>query len=260
MDVLRAEGITLGYGKTPVLRDVTFGVPGGSVFGIIGPNGAGKTTLFKALSRLVKPWKGMVSYRGTDIGGIPRRQFARKVAVIPQFRSVPPPFTVSEFVSMGRYPHVGRLSRQGREDERIVAEAMEFLDVAGFGHKLVSSLSGGEMQRVFLAQGLAQGPELILMDEPTAHLDIGQKIRALDLMKSLSRGGRLTTLVILHDLNLAGMYCDRLIMMHRGVIHAEGTPEEVLTGKHIAEVYGMPVRVGLDAATSKPHIFFLPQG
>jgi ABC-type cobalamin/Fe3+-siderophores transport system ATPase subunit len=259
MDILRVEHVTLGYEKNPVIRDISFGVPDGSVYGIIGPNGAGKTTLFKTLSRIRKPWQGTVSYKGSDIGGMSRREFARMVAVIPQFRSVPPPFTVQEFVSMGRYPHGGRLSRLDGEDRKIIEEAMERLNVGGFRHKLVSSLSGGEMQRVFLAQGLAQRPELILMDEPTAHLDIGQKIRTLDLLRSLSKGGGLTALVILHDLNLAGMYCDYIVMMAQGGIHASGKPEEVLTGKHISEVYGTLARVERDPATSRPHIYFLPQ-
>jgi iron complex transport system ATP-binding protein len=257
MDILRAENVTLGYGKKTVIHDITFSVPQGSVFGIIGPNGAGKTTIFRALSRLVTPWKGAVLFRGADVGGIPRREFARKVAVIPQFRSVPPPFTVREFVSMGRYPHGGRLARLSREDDRIIEEALELLSVKDFAHTLVSSLSGGEMQRVFLAQGLVQSPELILMDEPIAHLDIGQKIKTLDLMRSLSARKGLTALVILHDLNLAGMYCDSLVMMAKGGIHAAGKPEEVLTEKNIMDVYGTPARVGENPATSKPHIFFL---
>jgi iron complex transport system ATP-binding protein len=259
MDLLSVENVSLGYEKNPVIRDITFGVPAGSVFGIIGPNGAGKTTLFKALSRLVKPWEGRVCYKGTDIEGIARRKFARSVAVIPQFRSVPPPFTVHEFVSLGRYPHGGRLSRLGGEDAKIIEEVLGLLNVACFRHKLVSSLSGGEMQRVFLAQGLVQSPELLLMDEPTAHLDIGQKIRTLDLMRSLSKHRGLTAVVILHDLNLAGMYCDKILMMAQGGIRAAGNPEEVLTAEYIMEVYGTPARVDMDPATSRPHIFFLPQ-
>jgi iron complex transport system ATP-binding protein len=258
MDVLRADGVTLGYEKSPVIRDITFGVPAGSVLGVIGPNGAGKTTLFKALSRIMKPWKGTITYKGADVDGMSRKGFARLVAVVPQFRSVPPPFTVREFVSLGRYPHGGRLTRLGREDKEIIDEAMELLHVADYGHKLVSSLSSGEMQRVFLAQGLVQNPELILMDEPTAHLDIGQKIRALDLMKSLAKRRGLTALIILHDLNLAGMYCDRIVMMAQGGIRSAGTPEEVLTEENISGVYGTPARVVLDPATSKPHIFFQP--
>jgi iron complex transport system ATP-binding protein len=257
--ILKVEGVTAGYNTTPVIREVTFSVPEGSVFGIIGPNGAGKTTLFRTLSRLMKPWKGVVSFKGADIAGISRRDYARSVAVVPQFRQTPPPFTVREFVSMGRYPHRGRLARLNKEDGRIVDKAMELLDVSTFKDKLVSTLSGGEMGRVFLAQGIVQQPELILMDEPTAHLDIGHKIRTLDLMRSLAKRTGLTALIILHDLNLAGTYCDSLVMMKGGGIHSSGRPEEVLSEGHVTEVYGTLVRVGTNPAIGKPHIFFLPQ-
>ncbi|MFA5653729.1 MAG: ABC transporter ATP-binding protein [Desulfomonilia bacterium] len=259
MDLLRVQHITSGYERRPVIRDITFTVPFRGIMGIIGPNGAGKTTLFRTIGRVLKPMDGKILYRGRDIAGIPRREFARKVAVIPQFRSAPPPFTVEEFVSLGRYPHRGRLSPFTREDRRIIAENLDLLGLKDFSDRKVNALSGGELQRVVLAQGLVQKPELLLMDEPTAHLDITHKIRVLDLVGSLSKQAGLTVLIILHDLNLAGAYCDRVLIMKGGEVHSSGTPDSVLTQETIEEAYHTPVRVGKDPLTAKPHIYFLPQ-
>ncbi|HQG30480.1 MAG TPA: ABC transporter ATP-binding protein [Deltaproteobacteria bacterium] len=259
MDILTVENVTAGYGKEPIIHDVTFGIPKGGIFGIIGPNGAGKTTLFKTISKVLKPWKGVIRYVGNDIAKISHKAYAAKVAVIPQFRTAPPPFTVEEFVSMGRYPHGGRLTRFTPEDRRIVEENIRRLKLEHFRSKRMDNLSGGEMQRVFLAQGLAQSPELILMDEPTSHLDITHKIRILDVISRLSRETGLTALIVLHDLNLASAYCDFLVMMKHGRIHARGSANDVLTEERILEVYETPVRIGEDPAIKKPHIFFLPQ-
>jgi iron complex transport system ATP-binding protein len=259
MDILSVERVTAGYEKTPVIRDVAFSIPAGAIMGVVGPNGAGKTTLFRTISRVLKPREGTIRYRGENIADMSRKSFARKVTVIPQFRSVPPPFTVEEFVALGRYPHGSRLSFLSREDRRIIGENLELLGLTQFRARKVNALSGGEMQRVVLAQGLVQSPELLLMDEPTAHLDITHKIRVLDLIDSLSEKAGLTVLVILHDLNLACSYCDRVLMMKGGSVHAKGTPEEVLTQHTIEEVYRTPVRVGADPVTAKPHIYFLPQ-
>jgi iron complex transport system ATP-binding protein len=172
---------------------------------------------------------------------------------------IPPPFTVEEFVSLGRYPHTGRLSPLKQQDRRIIAETLELLGLAHIRTRKVNALSGGEMQRAYLAQGLVQTPELLLMDEPTAHLDISHKIRVLDLIDSLSVTAGLSILVILHDLNLASGYCNRVLMLEKGEIRAAGTPEEVLTRRTIEEVYRTPVRVGKDPVTARPHIYFLPR-
>lgn len=259
MDLLSIENITAGYGREPVIRDISFGIPQGGILGIVGPNGAGKTTLFKVISRLLKPSKGYVRYGGADIAGFPRKTFARMVSVVPQLRSVPPPFTVEEFVFLGRYPHKTRLARMDDKDRLIVEAHLKMLNLTHLKENLVTALSGGEMQRVFLAQGLVQTPELILMDEPTTHLDITHKIRVLDVIGSLSRQSGLTALLILHDLNLAGAYCDRVIMMKDGCVVAMGSADDVFTEELITEVYGIPVRVGVNPVTSKPHIFFLSQ-
>lgn len=259
MDLLSVENITAGYGREPVIRNVSFGIPQRNIVGIVGPNGAGKTTLFKVISRLLKPLEGCVRYGGADIAGFPRRTFARMVSVVPQLRSVPPPFTVEELVSLGRYPHQGRLSRMKDSDRLIVEEHLKMLNLTHLKEKAVTALSGGEMQRVFLAQGLVQAPELILMDEPTTHLDITHKIRVLDVIGSLARQSGLTALIILHDLNLTSAYCDRVIMMKDGGVVTTGSPDEVFTEELITGVYGIPVRVGTDPITSRPHIFFLSQ-
>ncbi len=259
MDMLSVQHITAGYERKPAIRDITFTIPSRGIMGVIGPNGAGKTTLFRTISRVLKPMDGKILYRDRDIAGMSRKDFAQKVAVIPQFRSVPPPFTVEEFVSLGRYPHRGRLSPFTREDRGIIAENLSLLGLTDFRDRKVSALSGGELQRVVLAQGLVQKPELLLMDEPTAHLDITHQIRVLDLIGFLSEQAGLTVLIILHDLNLASAYCDRVLIMKGGTVHASGTPGSVLTQGTIEEVYHTPVRVGKNPVTAKPHIYFLPQ-
>lgn len=259
MDILTIDQVTAGYEKDPIIRDISFKVPKGSILGLIGPNGAGKTTLFRTMSKLMKPWKGAVFYRDADISKLSQKEYAGKVAVIPQSRSLPPPFSVEEFVSMGRYPHGSRLSRMNPEDMRIVEHNLGLLNLKDLRKKKVTALSGGEMQRVFLAQGLTQGPELILMDEPTTHLDITHKMRILDIIGSLAHESGLTALIILHDLNLTSAYCDHVVMMKKGGIFAKGTPAEVLTEDCISALYESNVRVGTDPVTSRPHVFFLPQ-
>ncbi len=259
VDVLTVDKVTAGYDKDPIIRDISFAVPKGSILGIIGPNGAGKTTLFRTISKLMRPWKGSVFYKAADISTMSQKEYAGHVAVIPQFRSVPPPFTVREFISMGRYPHSGRLARMNPEDISIVEHTLRLLKLENFKDKKVNALSGGEMQRVFLAQGLTQRPELILMDEPTIHLDITHKMRILDIIGSLAKESGLTALIILHDLNLTSAYCDHVVMMKKGEIFAKGTPLEILTGESISALYEANVRVGKDPVTQRPHVFFLPQ-
>jgi len=259
MDILRVEGIQAGYGNEVIIHDISFSMPPGTILGIIGPNGAGKTTLFRVISKLLKPRRGRVLFRGADLSGMSYRVFARHVSVIPQLRTLPPPFTVEEFVSLARYPHGTRLSTMNTEDKRIVSESLGLLNLEGFRTRRVNALSGGELQRVYLAQGLAQSPELILMDEPTTHLDITHKIRILDVISSLSRDTGLSALIILHDLNLTAAYCDQVIMIRDGGLFARGTPAEILTEDIITSVYETPVRVDVDPATKRPGIFFLPR-
>ncbi len=246
-----------GYEKTAVIDDISLAAAPGEILGIIGPNGAGKSTVFKALSRVLPLWHGSVQWRGKDIRRLTRRELARHMAAIPQFL-MPFPYSVEEFVRMGRYPHRGRFAPLTSEDRRIVGDVMELMELSALGHKRISALSGGEMQRVCLAQALAQQPELLLMDEPTAHLDIGNQVRIMDIVKGLTRTRGLTAVVILHDLNLASVYCDTLALLHSGRMHCLGRPEEVLKREHIEAVYQVRVEVRPDPVTQRPHLFLRP--
>ena len=258
MTLLRVENLIAGYEKDPIISEISFSIASGAICGILGPNGAGKTTLFKSISKVLKPWGGTIYYKGVDITKISRQDFARQISVIPQFQNILPPFTVEEFVSLGRYPHLKRFSLLKSEDYEIVAQTLELLDIAGYAAKKITTLSGGEMQRAYLAQGLVQKPAMLLMDEPTSHLDITHQIKILDLVKSLSENNGLTVMVILHDLNLASAYCDHIALMKNGRLFAQGSPAEVLTCERIEEVYGTRVHIRKDPVVSKPHIFFIP--
>ena len=258
MTLVSVENLTTGYETDPIVSEISLSIPSGCLFGILGPNGAGKTTLFKALSKVLKPWEGTICYRDRDITKLGRREFARQVSVVPQFHGELPPYTVEEFVRLGRYPHMNRFAALHSDDYEIVAETLDLLDIARCRIKKITTLSGGEMQRVFLAQALVQRPALILMDEPTTHLDITHQIKILDLVKSLSENQGLTVVIILHDLNLASAYCDHIALMKDGKVFAKGPPAEVLTGKHIEEVYETRVYIRNDPVVSKPHIFFIP--
>jgi len=257
MTGLTAERIRAGYQDRPVVDDVSFEVEPRSIFGLIGPNGSGKTTLFKCMCGLLRPFSGTIRLGGEDVSRIPRRRLARMAAFIPQVHAVTFPYTVEEYVLMGRYPHRGRLSAFTREDHAIVDETMEMLRIDHVRRQRIQRLSGGEMQRVFLACGLVLRPEILLMDEPTAHLDIGHQVRLLTMLRTLSAERGLTVLVTLHDLNLAGLYCTSLALLDRGRIHARGTPGEVITRDTIEHVYGLRSQVACDPYLNRPHVYFL---
>ncbi|HPI93070.1 MAG TPA: ABC transporter ATP-binding protein [Deltaproteobacteria bacterium] len=257
MTGLTALDLKAGYQDHAVVSGVSFEVAPRTVFGLIGPNGSGKTTLFKCMCGILRPWEGTIRLGGEDVSRIPRRRLARIAAFIPQIHSVTFPYTVEEYVLMGRYPHRGRMSAFTREDRSIVDETMEMLQIAHVRRQRLQRLSGGEMQRVFLACGLVQKPEILLMDEPTSHLDIGHQVRLLTMLRRLSQETGLTVLITLHDLNLAGLYCTSLALLDNGLIHAQGSPEEVLTRDNIEQVYKVRSQVARDPFFNRPHVYFL---
>jgi len=258
-ELLRVDDLTCGYNGTEVIRGISFSVNDGEFAGIIGPNGSGKTTLFRAIAGVLKAWRGRIIYRGRDIALIHHSELAKEVAVLPQLLEVAFQFTVEEFVMMGRYPHIPRFGRTTRRDLVEVEKAMEMTGTLSMRRRMISELSGGERQRCLLAQGLAQEPRLLLLDEPTAHLDIGHQIEALDLVKGLNREKKLTVLVVLHDLNLAGEYCDRLLLLSEGRIHSSGKPKNVLTYQAIEEVYKTVVVVSTNPISSSPYVLPVPK-
>lgn len=254
MNVLEVNKLSCGYGTKEVIKGVDFCVKEGDFLGIIGPNGAGKTTLFRAVTGVLKPWKGNVLYKNNDISEIEPRRLAREVAVMPQILEVPFAFSVEEFVLMGRFPHVGRFGTLKEKDYRILEKSLQLTDTASLRNQKLPELSGGERQRAILAQGFAQEPRLLLLDEPTAHLDIAHRVRILDIVRNLNKEFGLTVIVILHDLNLASEYCKRLLLISEGRIHKSGPPEEILTYKDIEKVYKTIVVVEKNPISGKPYI------
>jgi iron complex transport system ATP-binding protein len=256
--MLRAENLTCGYEKKTVLSNVSFQVNKGEFLGIIGPNGSGKTTLLRALSRVIEPSGGMVTLYGRDIRRMDPRLLAKNISVVSQSVSLDG-FTVEEFVSLGRMPYYGAFQFfETRKDYEAVQRAMELTGVSGLKDRLLGKMSGGEKQLVLIARALAQEPELILLDEPTAHLDIAHQVNILDLIRRLNREFGLTVVMVLHDLNLAGEYCHRLVLINKGLIHKTGQPGEILNYRDIEEVYGTRVVVAKNPVSRKPYVVLVP--
>jgi iron complex transport system ATP-binding protein len=235
---LEARHVSLGYSRHPVLQDISFKVSPGEMVGLIGPNGSGKSTIIKALSHLIHPSAGKILVDGRNIGGIPRRELACLVGVVPQLPLLPSTFTAFEIVLMGRNPHLGLFQSEGRRDWDIARKAMAKTGTEPLMNRYVNELSGGEIQSLLIARVLVQETNAILLDEPTANLDIGRQVEILDLIKGLCTESHLAVLAAIHDLNLAAQYCDRLLLINERHILAEGKPAEVITDKNIKEVYG----------------------
>lgn len=257
MEVLKVENLSCGYDEKTVIKDISFSVEEGNFLGIIGPNSTGKTTLFRALTGILKFHKGSVLYKNRPIHKIPPLDFARETAVISQGIEMPFAFSVEEFVLMGRFPHSGRFGILTPRDYEALEKVLNFTDISSLRHRKISELSAGEKQRAVLAQGFIQEPKLLLLDEPTAHLDIAHQVQILDLVKKLNKEKGLTVIIILHDLNLAGSYCDKLILLDEGKIFKKGSPEEVITCRNIEDVYKTVVVVKKNPVSSKPCVFLV---
>lgn len=255
---LEAQGVDFAYYDGLVLQGVSLELRKGNLVGLIGPNGAGKTTLLKILSGLLGPKRGFVYLDSQDIRQFSRRQIARQVAVVPQDLSIPFAFTAYEMVMLGRTPHVRPLLGAGPRDRQVVMDKMELTDTLFLAERLFNELSGGEQRRVVIAMALTQEPEILLLDEPTLHLDINHQIEILELVKCLNRERSLTVLATMHDLNLAALYFDRLVMLNEGRVVAEGLPAEVLQQDSIQRVFGAKVRVEEHPTHHTPHIIVLP--
>jgi len=239
---IELRGVSVAYGGTTVLDGISFTVAEGEWLGLIGPNGAGKTTLLRAASSLV-PSTGSILFSGRPLGGVSRRERARAVAVVPQYPITPPWMTVSEYVLLGRTPHIGVLAREGRHDLELATNTLERLGLEAFRDRRLGTLSGGERQRVVVARALAQEAKVILLDEPTASLDIGHQQQALELLDVLRAENGLTLVAAMHDLTLAAQYVDRMVLLRRGRVVADGRPESVLTQALLSEHYEAAVDV-----------------
>ncbi len=251
--MIDARGIEAGYGAFLALRGIDFEARRGEVVGLCGPNGSGKTTLVRLCCGVISARSGTLKLHGRDVGQIARRELARMVALVPQAPSADLPFTVLELVLMGRAPHLGVFGLESARDLDAARAAMEQADVAGLADRLVSELSGGERQRAFIAKALAQTAELLLLDEPTAHLDVGHQMSVCALARRLAAQGS-TVVMVLHDLNLAALACDRVLLLQDGRAAGFGPPRQVLTPERVEAVFGARLYAGTNPETGAPFL------
>jgi iron complex transport system ATP-binding protein len=241
--LLAFDGVGVDLGGRPVLRDVTLALAPGEVLGLAGPNGAGKTTLLRVASRVLRPDAGQVSLCGHSLEALSRRELARRLAVVPQSTEIAFPFSVAEVVLMGRAPHLGAWSLEGPADLALAREAMTRVGVEHLADRSILDLSGGERQLVLIARALAQAPQVLLLDEPTSHLDLQHRLQVASLVRELARQDGRGALVVSHDLVMAASSCDRLALLGRGRLVAVGRPSEVLTPARLREAFGIEAQV-----------------
>ena len=254
---LKVRGLTVSYSNGPstlvALRDVSLALASRELLGLVGPNGCGKTTLIRAVTKVVPPVSGEIQLYGDSVGTLSQVEIARRVAVVPQEPLLPEAFTALECVLMGRTPHLKLLENEGARDFQAAHAAMKVTNTWELADRAVGQLSGGERQRVVVARALAQKTPVLLLDEPTAHLDIGHQASVLGLMRSLCREEGKAVLAVVHDLTLAAAYCDRLVLLRPGgSVVADGSPREILRAELLAEVYGARVDVFPHPATGRP--------
>ncbi|WP_174801272.1 ABC transporter ATP-binding protein [Martelella limonii] len=247
-----ADRLTWGVKRKTIVSDVSLEVATGETLGLIGPNGSGKSSLLRLLAGLKRPQQGQVIINGLDIADVPRRTLAQRVAFVQQSAATETSVSVRDVVRLGRTPHRSALSGWRAEDQAAVDRALERVGMTHLQHQSWQTLSGGERQRVHIARALAQSPEVLFLDEPTNHLDIHHQIDILHTIRQLE----VTSIVALHDLNLAATYCDRIIVLKNGAIVASGTPQDVLTEALIAEVFRVSAKVGIAPDTGHPQIYF----
>lgn len=241
--MLKIENLSVNYGSRRVLHDVSLNVQSGEVVALIGPNGAGKSTLIRAVSGVIPIAGGRVRTNGDDFHSLTPMRRAKYLAVVPQAVSLPPAFTVWETVLMGRTPYLGFIGQTSLADEEIARKVLKRVDGLGLADRRVGELSGGEGQRVLLARALCQSTPILLLDEPTAHLDLQYQVSLSELVRDLAHHDKLAVLIALHDLNLAARYADRIALMVAGEIKSVGAPREVLTPELISDAYCLPVQV-----------------
>ncbi len=252
--IIRMEELDFRYPKRGVFSRLTLSLEEGEILGLLGPNSSGKTTLLKLMDGLLQPQQGRVLLQEKDLKELPRSQVARSIAVVPQEMEVPFSFTVGEIVLMGRAPYLGRFGWEKRRDLEIAREGMALTDVSELEDRPFLELSQGEKQRVLMARALAQEPRVILLDEPTSHLDINHQVEMHELIRRLNIEKNLTVMNISHDLNLAAEYSHRIVLLHRGSIFSMGTPSAVITEENIRRVYETTVMVEKNPVTGAPRV------
>ncbi|MFC2054100.1 ABC transporter ATP-binding protein [Chloroflexota bacterium] len=243
---LQASKLSLGYNGHAIVQDLNLGIPSNTIVGLIGPNGSGKTTILRALAGLLTPQDGKVLVEGESISELDSKKRARRIGWVPQRESLTWSLSVEETIQLGRAPYRGWFLPYTAKDHRIVDWAMDITELNDLRDRPINKLSGGEYQRVLIARALAQEPEILLLDEPTANLDVHHQIQVFDLVQSLVERNELTVVVAIHDLNLAVRYCDQLILLHRGQLIGIGKPEIILTEDNLQSVFGIEAKLHQD--------------
>jgi len=246
--------------RAPVLRGVDLELSPGDVVALIGPNGAGKSTVLRVASGVLRPTSGVVRLEGQDMATMAPRAIARRLAVVPQDSATPAGMSVREMVGLGRTPHVGLLRGPRAGDRASVEQALRATGADALADRFLDELSGGERQRVVLARALAQQPRLLLLDEPTANLDVFHQVAMLDLVRRLARGAGVAILAAVHDLQLAALYCDRVLLLRGGAIVSQGSPESVLTAPLLLSAFGQPVALSAHPTHGVPLVALVPNG
>ncbi|MGB3340915.1 MAG: heme ABC transporter ATP-binding protein [bacterium] len=259
MNIIEIRNACFSYNTKEVLQDISFSLEQGEFLGIIGPNGAGKSTILRLICGILKPAKGSIMIFGETIERIERKQLAKKIAFVPQETHFALNFSVEDIVMMGRYPYLRVFQRENKIDYEARDHALEYANVQPFGKRMINSLSSGERQRVVLARALAQEPTILILDEPTSHLDLHHQYAIMELLKKFNKEG-MSIIVVNHDLNLASLYCERLILMHQGKVFKQGNPGELINERTLKEVYQIDVKVIKHPYKDVPHILLKPQG
>lgn len=249
---LSADSVRLGYGDRVIIDDLSVEIPTGVITTVIGPNGCGKSTLLRALGRLLKPQGGQVLLDGKEIGSMRSKDVARTLGMLPQAPTAPEGLTVADLVSRGRHPHQSWLRQWSADDEGEVARALALTGVSDLADRPVDQLSGGQRQRAWISMALAQGTDILLLDEPTTYLDLAHSVEVLDLVDRLHQEMGRTIVMVLHDLNLAIRYSDQLIVMNRGAVVAAGAPADIISTELLLDVFGLEAAVIEDPVSDRP--------
>ncbi len=252
-NIVEVRNLCFGYNASLILHNLSCAFAEKKFFGIIGPNGAGKSTFLKIIAGILKNYQGEVILSGRNLQEIPSRQRAKKIAFVPQETHFSLNYRVEDIVAMGRYPYTKPFQVFSPEDRRAIQTALEYTGLTNLQKRAVLALSSGERQRVVIARALAQSPEILLLDEPTSHLDLHHQLIIMEILKKLTIQG-ITVIGVNHDLNLASLYCQHLILMNHGQIYAEGQPGEIITPKTIKEVYQTEVEIVLHPERRLPQI------
>jgi iron complex transport system ATP-binding protein len=256
---INVKNLSHSFGEALVLKNISFQVPQRDFFIIIGPNGSGKTTLMKVISGILKPQNGELKILNRPIDQYHRKALAKTIAFVPQMTFADFPFTVTEIVLMGRSPYLGILGLEQENDLEVANQAIAFTGLENLAHRKLDQLSGGEQQRVFIARAICQEPDIILLDEPTASLDLAYQVRIMDLMEKLKTEKGITVVMVSHDVNLAAMYADHLMLLHKGQVVCQGLPDEVLTYKTLEETYGCTLLVDESPLGNFPRVTLVPR-